>query len=204
MKRERRIWPRVGRWLVLTVLVAAVNLAALPAWAEEASEAFLGLPTLVWKVLNFVVFFGLLGYFLARPLQAFFRNRRQGLARQAEEAEQARQQAIELRTTIERKVTELSGEIAALKHRLHEEGERERDALERQGEAEAARLVGQIELEANRRLAEARRKLAAEAANVAADLALELLRRELTEEDRQRIFAATLERLQGRAQGGQA
>lgn len=204
MRGERCDWRRAGRVLVITVLVAAVNLAAMPAWAEEGGETFLGLPTLVWKVVNFVVFFGLLGYFLARPLQAFFRTRRQAIARQAEEAAQAQQQATELRNTMERRVAALSGEIAALKDRLRKEGERERDALERQGEAEAARLVGQVELEANRRVAEARRELAAEAANVASDLALEILRRELTEEDRQRIFAASLERLEGRAKEGRS
>jgi len=197
----RSIWRRAGRFAPVVLLAAAVSLIAVPAWAEEGGETFLGMPTLVWKIVNFLLFFGLLGYFLARPLQTFFRTRKQAVASQAEEAARAREQALELHNTMERRLAALSDEIAALRDRLRREGERERDALGRQGEAEAARLVAQVEHEADRRVAEARRELAKEAADVASDLALELLRRELTEEDRRRIFAATLERLEAGSEG---
>jgi len=204
MSAVRRLGSRALHRARIGLMAAAVTVAAVPAWAGEAGETFLGLPTLVWKIANFVVFFGMLAYFLARPLQAFFRTRKQAIAAQADEAARAREQAAELKATMERRLATLGDEIAALKDRLRRDGERERDALERQGETEAARLVAQVEQEADRRVAAARRELAVEAANVASDLALELLRRELTEEDRQRIFATTLERLEGRAERGQA
>jgi F0F1-type ATP synthase membrane subunit b/b' len=70
--------------------------------------------------------------------------------------------------------------------------------LARQGEEEAARLVAQIGQETARRVDVARRELASEAATVAAELALELLKRDLTSEDRDRIFRTTLERLTAR------
>ena len=110
-------------------------------------------------------------------------------------------EAERFRIEMEHRVATLAGEIATLKERLRSEGERERQALERQGEGEAARLVSQIEQEAARRVQDARRQLASEAASVAADLAVELLRRELTAEDRERIFRTTLERLGERPAG---
>ena len=204
MRAARRLRGRVRHRAGIGLIAAAVIVAAVPAWAEEAGEKFLGLPTLVWKIANFVVFFGLLAYFLARPLQAFFRTRKQAIAAQAEEAARAREQTVELQATMERRLAALGDEMAALKERLYREGERERDALERLGEAEAGRLVAQVEQEADRRVAQARRELAREAANVASDLALELLRRELTEEDRRRIFAAALERLEPRSGDAQS
>jgi F0F1-type ATP synthase membrane subunit b/b' len=103
---------------------------------------------------------------------------------------------------MEQRVAALSGEIEALKERLRRDGERDRAALEREGEEEAARLVAQIGQEVARRVAEARRELASEAAAVAADLALDLLQRELTPEDRERIFRDTLERLTAQAARG--
>jgi F-type H+-transporting ATPase subunit b len=177
-------------------------LASAPVWAEEGGGGFLGIPTEAWKIFNFVVFVGLLVYFLGRPLRAFFQTRQQTVASQAEEAARAQRQAAELRASMEQRVAALAAEVAALKERLHREGERERDALQRQGEEEAARLVAQVEQEADRRVADARRDLAAEAASVASDLALELLERELTAADRERIFTKTLARLERRAQGG--
>jgi F-type H+-transporting ATPase subunit b len=178
-------------------------LAALPAAAaEEGGGGFLGLPPLFWKTANLVVFFGLMVYLLARPLQKFFRTRHEQVAAQMKDAALQHQEAEKLRLEMEQKVASLAAQIAELKERLAREGEREREALERQGEEEAARLVAQVEGEAARRVEAARRELASEAAAVAADLALELLERELTPEDRERIFRTTLERLGARAEVG--
>jgi F-type H+-transporting ATPase subunit b len=176
---------------------------ALPAWAaEEGSGKFLGLPPLFWSAANLLVFFGLLFYLLARPLSRFFHARREQITSQMKEAAHQQQEAERLRSEMEQRVTALSREIEALKERLRRDGERERKALERQGEEEAARLVAQIGQEVARRVGDARREIASEAATVAADLALELLQRELTPEDRERIFRTTLERLTARAARG--
>jgi F-type H+-transporting ATPase subunit b len=180
-----------------------LSLVALPAFAaEEGAGGFLGVSPLVWKIANLVVFFGLLFYLLARPLSRFFHARGEQIGTQMKEAALHQQEAERLRSEMEERVAALAGEIAELKDRLRREGERERETLERQGEAEAARLVAQLDQEASRRVDQARRELASEAASVAADLALELLERELTPEDRERIFRTTLERLTARAAKG--
>jgi F-type H+-transporting ATPase subunit b len=131
----------------------------------------------------------------------FFRARREDIARRLAEAERQQQEAAQLRAEMEARLSRLSGEIEALQERLHREGEREKERLERQGDEEGRRLLTQIEREAARRVSEARERLAAEAASVAADLSLELLERELTPEDRRRIFERTLERLQAEQEG---
>jgi F-type H+-transporting ATPase subunit b len=185
--------------------IAALSLwfFAVPALAAEGGGGgFLGLPTLFWKTANLVVFFGLMFYLLARPLSRFFHARREQIAAQMKEAALHLEEAERLRAEMEEKVAALAEEIAELKERLRQEGEREREALERQGKEEAARLVAQFDHEASRRIDEARRQLASEAASVAAELALELLERELTVEDRERIFRTTLDRLTARAASG--
>jgi F-type H+-transporting ATPase subunit b len=184
-------------------VAVVISFTALPAWAAaEGGESFLGLSPLFWKSANFIVFFGLLFYLLVRPLSKFFHTRRSQIDAQMKESVHQQQEAERLRSEMEQRLAALSGEIAALKDRMRREGEREREALERQGDAEAARLVAQIDQEAGRRVEAARRELAADAAEVAAQLALELLQRELTPEDRKRIFRTTLERLSARGEGG--
>lgn len=185
------------------VMAAVVWGAAWPAWASEGGpETFLGMPVVVWKTLNLLGFFGLLVYLLAKPMAAFFRTRRDGIARQLEEATRQRQEAERLTAEMEQKVASLESEISAMQERLRLEGERDRVALEKQGEAEAARFLAQIDQEAGRRVDEARAELARDAAGVAAELARELLQKELTPADQERIFASTLERLKARAAGG--
>jgi F-type H+-transporting ATPase subunit b len=183
--------------------VVLSGLAASPAWASEGgSSTFLGLPVAIWKTANMLLFFGLLAYLLAKPLTAFFRNRNQEIARRLSDAENERAEAAQLRAEMEERTAKLSEEIASLQERLRQEGEREKAALEIQGEEEAKRLLEQVEREAGRRVDEAREGLAAEAAAVAAELSVELLQREMTAEDRRRIFDETLARLRTQQVGG--
>ncbi len=186
----------------LPLAAAVVSLAALPALAAtEGPATFLGLPTVLWKLLNLLAFVGLLVYLLAKPLRGFFHAREEGIARQLGEAAQQREQAVRLQAEVEQRVASLEGEIRALRERLHREGERERQVLGQQGEADAARLLAQLDGEAKRRVEEARVNLAREAADLAADLAREILEKELTAADRERIFVRTLERLRRGAPG---
>ena len=63
--------PRAARWgWPVLLLVASPALAA-----EGGAETFLGLPVVLWKTANMLLFFGLLAYLLAKPLTRFFRAR---------------------------------------------------------------------------------------------------------------------------------
>lgn len=192
-----RCLTRIGAFLV--VLLAAAE----PAWAASGgSDTWLGIPRVLWYTLNLLLFFGLLGWLLAKPLAAFFRTRQEEIARALAEATRQQEEAARMRVEMERRVTSLEGEIAALRQRLRDDGVRERAALVQQGEQEAQRLLSQLDEEAARRREEAQASLAREAAGIAAELAWELLQREVTPEDRERIFRTTLERLRGQVKGG--
>jgi F-type H+-transporting ATPase subunit b len=187
-------------WSLLAgILVAA---PALASGGEAGPETVWGLPPLFWKIFNFVLFFGVLGWLLRKPLGQFFRDRREAIAHQLAEATRQHEEAARLQVEVETRIAGLESEISALRERLRQDGERERQALERQGEAEAVRLLAQVEQEASRRVEAARTLLAHEAAETAVALARELLTSELGAADRERIFGATLERLQ--QTGGQA
>ena len=186
-------------------IATALLLLAAPAFASaEGGEpaTFLGLPVWLWKTANLLAFVGLLVYLLARPLSSFFRARREQIARQLADAARQRDEAARMTAEMGTRVAALQAEMAGLRDRLRSEGEREKAELERAGEAEAARLLAQLDDEARRRVQEARTQLAGEAAAIAADLARELLERELTPADRERIFRSTLERLAAPPAGG--
>lgn len=192
-----RCLTRIGAFFV--VLLAAAE----PAWAASGgSDTWLGLPRVVWYTLNLLLFFGLLGWLVAKPMAAFFRTRQEEIARTLAQATRQQEEAARLQAEMEQRVASLESEIAALRQRLHDDGVRERAALAQQGEQEAERLLAQLDGEAARRREEAHASLAREAAGIAAELAWELLQREVTPEDRERIFRATLERLRGQVKGG--
>ena len=185
-------------------IVTVAFLLAAPALASEsaAPSTFLGLPVWLWKTANLLVFFGLLVYLLAKPLSQFFHTRREEVARALADAARQREEAVQMKAEMEKRVAALQQEIATLSERLRSDGEREKAELERAGQAESVRLLAQLDQEAQRRVAEARTRLAGEAAEIAAEMALELLQRELTPADRERIFKRTLERLSAPVHGG--
>ncbi len=163
--------------------------------AEGAAATFLGIPTVLWKIANLVVFMGVLAWLLARPLSRFFHTRREEIVRELREAERLRAEAVAMQQEMTAKMAALEGEMTALRDRLRREGEAERERLLVEGEQEAAKLLRQVEDEAARRLLAARQQLAREAAEAAAAVAWEILGKEITPEDRDRIFEATLARL---------
>lgn len=176
---------------------------ASPALAAGGGEAgpFLGLPRPLWYTVNLLLFLGLLGYLVAKPLNRFFTDRSAEVSRQLVEAQRQQEEAMALRRELDGRVHSLEAEVTALRERLREEADRDRQALDLQGEREAARMVQQVDAEVHRRLLEARELLARDAANLAADLAWELLEREMEPADRERIFQRTLRRLQASGEG---
>lgn len=175
--------------------VGVFFLAAAAEASEGGAATWLGIPVVVWKTLNLLGFLALLVFLLARPLSRFFHARREEVARELAEAERLREQAAAMQAEMHAKVAALEGEMQALRARLQREGEAERQRLLAEGEREAAKLLRQVEEEAARRLVAAREQLAREAAQTAAAVAWEILRKEVTPEDRERIFQATLARL---------
>lgn len=162
---------------------------------EGAAATFLGIPTVLWKIANLVVFLGGLAWLLARPLSRFFHTRGEDIARELREAERLRAEALAMQQEMTAKMAALEGEMVTLRDRLRREGEAERERLVAEGEREAAKFLQQVEDEATRRLLAARQQLAREAAQAAAAAAWEILGREITPEDRDRIFEVTLSRL---------
>ncbi|MGQ9494924.1 MAG: F0F1 ATP synthase subunit B family protein [Thermoanaerobaculaceae bacterium] len=182
------------KWAI-SILLGLLWLAQAEA-AEGASPTWLGLPVPIWRALNLLAFLGFLIWLLARPLSRFFHCRREEISKELLEAERLRREAAAMQQEITTKTAQLQEEIRALQERLRQEGEAERDRLVAEGEREAARLLQQVDEQARRRLAQAREQLAREAALAAAKAAWELLQREITPADQERIFEATLAKLE--------
>lgn len=163
--------------------------------AEGASSTWLGLPVPIWRALNLLAFLAFFTWLLARPLSRFFHSRREDISKDLSEAERLRREAAATQQEVSTKMAQLQDEIRALRERLRQEGEAERDRLVAEGEREAARLLQQVDEQARRRLAQAREQLAREAALAAAKAAWELLQRDITPADQERIFEATLAQL---------
>jgi F-type H+-transporting ATPase subunit b len=172
-------------------------LAALLAETAGHAERVLGLPAWLWQLVNLVLFLAVLIYFVARPLAEGFRKRQLDIARRAEEARTRRAEAARFEAEIHERMARVEKEIAQIRAEGVAEGESEKRALAERADAEADRVRREAEAEIGRRLAYAREDLRRTAADLVASSARERVAAEITDEDRRRLLAESLERMNG-------
>lgn len=194
----------------LIVLAAAVVLLMLLAptasLAEEAGQVGDGgqgehhginWGTLFWKAVNFIIFFGALGFFLKKPIASFLRCRSENITTELNEARDERDTAQAELAEAKSKVQNLEQELAEMRAK----GEGDAEELGRNLVAQAQAECGRIERQAAKDLETmgqtARRRLREYAAELSIDTAEKLVREAINDEDRGRILTASLERVGG-------
>jgi F-type H+-transporting ATPase subunit b len=174
--------------------------AALPALlrvSEEGHEAarFLGVPMWVWQIVNLGLFFAVLIYFVARPLGEAFRKRQAEIEERRRKAEEQRASVDRLAADIRERTARIEKEIEEIRRQGRADGEQARQALTARATEEAERIRRGASEEIERRLSAARDELRRAAADGTASAAAEILAREITPADRERILADGVSRL---------
>lgn len=162
----------------------------------EEAAAFLGLPLWIWQLANLALFFGLLAYFIARPLAQAFRKRQEEVAARGREAERLRVEAARLSAEIRDRLSKLDRELADVLARGLADGETERVALVKRADGEAERVKRESIEEIERRLSAAHDALRQAAADLVASSARDIVAREITDEDRRRLLDEGVARLE--------
>lgn len=174
-------------WLL--VFIVALVFAIL----VDHGRTHLGVPDYFWLSVNLTLFLWVLHRYVWRPMAAFLETRRGGIAEELERARGQLQEADRLRAEMSKRLADVEGELARLKERAASDGAAEAERIAEQAQAEEERFLRRVEDEIARREVETRQKLAADAAALTAQLARQLLEREMTEDDRRRVFERNLE-----------
>jgi F0F1-type ATP synthase membrane subunit b/b' len=103
------------------------------------------------------------------------------------------EEADRLQAEVSKRLGELEQEVASLKERAVVDAEADAAKIRAQTEVEEERFLRRVDDEMARREAETRARLAQDTATLTAELARELLEKEMTEEDRRRVFERSLD-----------
>ncbi len=147
------------------------------------------------RLVNFLLFAGILYYVLHDPIARFFHQRTETIRADLERARRHRDAARAKLNEIQLKLARLDEEVKQMKARAEAEAAAEyRRVIESAHvEAEKIRALGAREIEAARRAAEA--ELRAFTVERAMALAREMLRQQLTEDDHHRLVENTIAEL---------
>jgi F-type H+-transporting ATPase subunit b len=175
----------------LSIPRVAWSLGAEPA-AEKSEES----PhELLYRIINFVILAGGLGYVLRKPLAEFFTFRSASIQKSLDEGRKALETSRTQLRTVEEKLQHLGEEIAAFKASAESEMEAERQRLRQAAAEEAARILESARAQMEMALRGAKLELKNFAAQQSVELAADLIRARLDEPTRQRLvrqFATTL------------
>lgn len=173
------------------------SVALLLAGGGEGAATFLGLPYPLWQGLNLVLFVGLLVWLLRKPIGQFFETRRREVADALRRAEEERDRAQALAKEVGERLTRIEAEIEAIRVHAREQAEAEEREIAVRAAEEAERVAVRSRAELDARVRAARNELTAYAADLAVDLARELVAKNVTPADQERLVSDGVRELGG-------
>jgi F-type H+-transporting ATPase subunit b len=154
------------------------------------------LPTLA-RLLNLLLFVGLMYFLLRRPLGEAFRARQEGIRRDLSRAEEERRAAVAKLEEVEGRLARLDAEVEAIRAQAQREAAEERERIERATEEEVRKIREQARREIESAAKAARAELRAYTAEQSVRLAEELIRSEISPEDDAHLVSEYVEELGG-------
>ena len=175
----------------MTTLLAP---AAFLLFAAEGghAETFLGLPVVIWKTANLILFFALVVWLARKPLKKALLGRRSEIEALLRKADEDRRRTEALAGELSARLAAIEAELAGLKVSAKKDAEAEHAALLEEAGRETARLVERTKGEIDSRVRHARAELTAFAGDLSLDLARDLLSQQMTADDRRRLVAEGL------------
>ncbi|HPZ08349.1 MAG TPA: F0F1 ATP synthase subunit B [Candidatus Eremiobacteraeota bacterium] len=137
--------------------------------------------TLVVQVTNFLILFGILKWKLFGPIMKILEEREEKIRSDITKAEQARQEALDLKKDYEDQLKDAAREVRIIVQDATLQGEKIKSELMEKGRAEALRIKeegqAQVKLEKERAIS----SLRAEVAGLSVNLASRLLKKNIDE-----------------------
>ena len=168
------------------VLLAVATVALASEGGETASSAAL-LKDFLYRCFNFAIMFGLLAYFLAKPLRKVLTGRREGIEKALRDAEAAKAEAEARFAEYDSKLTKAEQEIEGIYAAIKREGELERERILANAQEMAKTITQEARKAADNEVAKARVELRREATRMAIEIAEELLTKNITGDDQKRM-----------------
>jgi F-type H+-transporting ATPase subunit b len=183
------------------LIVIALLLAALPLLAEgaengHAGQTYFGIPAWVLKLLNVVVFLGLLGWILKGPITTAFAARGEQIKTELAEARERNAKADRLAADIQARLDQIQSDVAAIVERAKVDGEKQRAEIIEAARLEAEKILASARGEVDSRIKQARSELTDYAGTLAAEKAHEILASSMTDADRRKVFADSVKAIE--------
>ncbi|MEM7248536.1 MAG: F0F1 ATP synthase subunit B [Acidobacteriota bacterium] len=176
---------RILKQALFTLSACAVASGAFAAGGGDGEHHG---PSLIAKIVNTAIFFGFIAYMVGPSIKAHFIGRKKQIAEDLQAAQRAREEAEAKLAEIDARLKEVETEVGTIRSDAEKTAAAERERLIAEAEAEAGRIVAQAERQAADLESGAERQLREKAADMAVEMASQVLSKELKDDDHGRLF----------------
>jgi len=153
------------------------------------------LKDLLWRTMNFAGLVVILVWALKKPIANGLKDRRESIKQQFEELEARKADAERVYKEYEAKLAKIDQEVNSLIDAAVKQGELEKQRIIEDAERAAGDIKRQAEMAVQYELAQATARLRSEIAEQAAQVAEELIRKNLKPEDQNKMVEVYLEKV---------
>ena len=179
--RARRIGKRAG---ILAAFLGACPAALAAGGGEDVSHE----AQFVWQAVNLLILVGVLVYFARKPIASFLVDRREKIRGDLDEAAELLRQAESRYAEWQRKLIDLDQELEGIRSDARRHAEEERENILADAHATVERIHRDATASVEREVRLAQAELRREAAEIATDMAEQILRERIGEPDRDRLM----------------
>ncbi len=149
----------------------------------------------VWHCLNFSILAFVLFRLLKKPIGDALRGRREEIENSFSDLEEKRREAERKYAEYEKKLSKMDEEAERILQSFIAQGEAEKEKIIQQARDAAERIKMQAELYIEQELDKARQELKREVAEMSVDLAGDIIKKNLNEQDHHKLISEYLEKV---------
>lgn len=148
-----------------------------------------------WRVVNFLILVGVLYWLLAGKIRSFLSTRREGIRSALAEAVNARKEAERKFTEYNEKLDKATGEIDQIRQIIQAQGLAEKEKMIEDARNAAKKIKEDTETRMEQEFNKASRELRVEAVRLSTQMAEELLRKNIRENDHEALVKDYIEKV---------
>ncbi|MBI5602972.1 MAG: F0F1 ATP synthase subunit B [Deltaproteobacteria bacterium] len=160
--------------------------------AAHGGETTARLLDLLYRSINFIIFFVVLFILLRKPLKQGLASRRDSIERELQELETKKEEAKKEYQALEKRIANIKGEREAILAEFKAEGEKEQRKIVENAQKVASRIVEQTQITIQQEIQKANLSLRQELAEMAVQMAEDILKKNITENDQKVLIGEYL------------
>lgn len=177
----------------IVVMLLTLGLTLVPAYGFAAEGEHAGSPT--WKIINFIILAAGVYLVWTKAIKGLLEKRGEDIKKALDEARLAKEEADKKADEYRQKLNILDKRVSEIHEELRLEGEAEKKRMIAEAETASVRVKEQAKLAAEQEIKKARLELRKEVAELAVGMAQEILKKELSPADQERLVKGYLNNL---------